>query len=206
MLFLLCDNGLPGQKTTGHSSHKFIYEDDTLFWNTYWADIFIMRVHDAYVCIHIRRHENKNNILTTMKSDPLSLIPMYRVRLRTLYWPGSENNDRASPVRKMKSVQNILYVFAVRKWEVCSCRRIAILNILVACPREQSFNKLSITSYALWIKPTDALNSNFIGITTLHVSGPGSKRSSNCIKCTNADVRLRTPDDGQKGCPKHVDS
>jgi len=28
----------------------------------------------------------------------------------------------------------------------------------------------------------------------------------NCIKCTKADVRLRTPDDGQKGCPKHVDS
>jgi len=28
----------------------------------------------------------------------------------------------------------------------------------------------------------------------------------NCIKCTNADVRLRTPDDGQKGCPKHVES
>ena len=27
----------------------------------------------------------------------------------------------------------------------------------------------------------------------------------NCIKCTNADVRLRTPDDGQKGCPKHVE-
>jgi hypothetical protein len=35
---------------------------------------------------------------------------------------------------------------------------------------------------------------------------PGSKRSSNCIKYTNADVRLRTPDDGQKGSPKHVDS
>jgi len=30
-----------------------------------------------------------------------------------------------------------------------------------------------------------------------------SIRSSICIKCTNADVRLRTPDDGQKGCPKH---
>jgi len=28
----------------------------------------------------------------------------------------------------------------------------------------------------------------------------------NCIKCTNADVRLRTPDDGEKGCPKHVES
>ena len=27
-----------------------------------------------------------------------------------------------------------------------------------------------------------------------------------CIKCTEADVRLRTPDDGKKGCPKHVDS
>jgi hypothetical protein len=25
--------------------------------------------------------------------------------------------------------------------------------------------------YSMWIKPTDALNSNFIGITTIHVSG-----------------------------------
>jgi hypothetical protein len=28
----------------------------------------------------------------------------------------------------------------------------------------------------------------------------------NCINCTNADVRLRTPDDGHKDCPKHVES
>jgi len=28
----------------------------------------------------------------------------------------------------------------------------------------------------------------------------------NCIKCTTAAVRPRTPDDGQKGCPKHVES
>ena len=28
-----------------------------------------------------------------------------------------------------------------------------------------------IVTNSLWIKPTDALNSNFIGITTLHVSG-----------------------------------
>jgi len=88
------------------------------------------------------------------------------------------------------------------------------------------------------MKQTDALNSNFIGITTLHVSGrlsahhqeflavrqhwyifadlmtvcyqeqdaPGSKRSSNLQKCTNADVRLRTPDDGQNGCLKHAES
>jgi len=27
----------------------------------------------------------------------------------------------------------------------------------------------------------------------------------NCIKCTKADVQLRTPADGQKGCPKHVE-
>jgi hypothetical protein len=27
----------------------------------------------------------------------------------------------------------------------------------------------------------------------------------NCIKCTKADVWLRTPDDGQKSCPKHVE-
>ena len=35
---------------------------------------------------------------------------------------------------------------------------------------------------------------------------PGGKRSPNMQKCTNADIRLRTPDDGQKGCPKHVES
>jgi len=28
----------------------------------------------------------------------------------------------------------------------------------------------------------------------------------NCIKCTKADVWLRTPNDGQEGCPKHVES
>jgi len=27
----------------------------------------------------------------------------------------------------------------------------------------------------------------------------------NCIKCTKANVWLRTPDDGQKDCPKHVE-
>jgi hypothetical protein len=27
----------------------------------------------------------------------------------------------------------------------------------------------------------------------------------NCIKCTKADVWQRTPDHGQKGCPKHVE-
>jgi len=95
----------------------------------------------------------------------------------------------------------------------------------------------------LLIKPTDALNSNFIGITTLHVSGslydhnqeflavnqlwyilcscdrllPGvgwnyssilllvANSHHNCIKCTKADVWLRTSDYGQKGCPKHVE-
>jgi len=35
---------------------------------------------------------------------------------------------------------------------------------------------------------------------------PGSIRPSYLQKCTNADVRLRTPDDGQKGWPKHVES
>ena len=68
---------------------------------------------------------------------------------------------------------------------------------------------------SLWIKPTDALSSKFIvGISTLHASGslsahhqvsidtlateyfqyhpaPGSTPSPNCIKCTNAVVRLR---------------
>ena len=82
------------------------------------------------------------------------------------------------------------------------------------------------------------MNSNFIGITTLHVSGNLSAHHQeflavhrhsyilcslmtvatslmtvcypeagwNCIKCTKADVRLRTSDDEQKGYPKHVES
>ena len=80
-------------------------------------------------------------------------------------------------------------------------------------------------------KSTNALNSNFIGITTLNVSGslsahhqeflavhwlwyilcscdrlvPGVAIGHNFIKCTTADVELTTPDDGQKGFPKHVD-
>jgi hypothetical protein len=35
---------------------------------------------------------------------------------------------------------------------------------------------------------------------------PGLTQSLNCINYTNSDVRLRTPDDGQKDCPKHVES
>ena len=27
----------------------------------------------------------------------------------------------------------------------------------------------------------------------------------NCVKCTNANLRLRTPNDGRKGCPEHVE-
>jgi len=28
---------------------------------------------------------------------------------------------------------------------------------------------------------------------------------NNCTKCTKAYISLRTPDDGQKDCPKHVE-
>jgi hypothetical protein len=104
-------------------------------------------------------------------------------------------------------------------------------------PKHSSFNfKIVWTCMvidSLWIKPTDALSSSFIGITTLHVSGSlsahhqeflavhrnwynlcslvtrcyralGSTWPPNCINCTNAVVRLITPDDGQKDCSKHV--
>ena len=55
---------------------------------------------------------------------------------------------------------------------------------------------------ALWIKPTDApLPGAGWNILLLVANG-----HQICIKCTKADVRLRTPDDGQKGCPKHVQS
>jgi len=36
---------------------------------------------------------------------------------------------------------------------------------------------LCVITDSLWIKPTDALNSNFIGITTLHVLGRKAARN-----------------------------
>jgi hypothetical protein len=83
-----------------------------------------------------------------------------------------------------------------------------------------------IVTDSLWIKPTDALNSNFIGITTVHVSGSLSAHHQEFlavhrlwyISCSCDDrllpgagwhchpapgsKRLRTPDDGQKDYPK----
>ena len=74
------------------------------------------------------------------------------------------------------------------------------------------------------MKQTDALNSNFIGIMTLHVSGSLSAHHQEFLAVHRhwyifADLmtvcyqehpapgskRLRTPDDGQKGCLKHVE-
>jgi hypothetical protein len=69
------------------------------------------------------------------------------------------------------------------------------------------------------------MNSNFIGIITVHVSGSLSAYHQeflavhqlwyilllvatvhhNCIKCTKADLQIITPDDGQKICPKYVE-
>jgi len=40
---------------------------------------------------------------------------------------------------------------------------LATMNFTISWPR--------IVTDSLWIKPTDALNSRFIGITTVHVSG-----------------------------------
>jgi hypothetical protein len=76
------------------------------------------------------------------------------------------------------------------------------------------------------MKPADALNSNFIGITTLHVSGSLSAHHQEFLAVyrhwyifadlmtvcyqeqegTASYILLLTPDDGQKGCPKHVES
>ena len=80
---------------------------------------------------------------------------------------------------------------------------------------------LCIVTDSLWIKPTDALDSNFIGITTIYVSGILSAHHREFLAYIGfgtfytvvmnrllpglADVRLRTPGDGQKGCPKHVE-
>jgi hypothetical protein len=49
---------------------------------------------------------------------------------------------------------------------------------------------------------------------TAHIDGTAcssillmvAKDHHNCLKYTKADVRLRIPDDGQQGCPKHVES
>jgi len=51
------------------------------------------------------------------------------------------------------------------------------------------------------MKPEDALNSSFTGITTLHVSGNLSAHHQEFL----TDIRLSTPDDRQKFCSKHVE-
>ena len=60
---------------------------------------------------------------------------------------------------------------------------------------------VKIYFYYLVNKTTDALNSNFIGIMSLHVSGSLSAHHQEFL----AVHWLRTPEDGQKGCPKHVE-
>jgi hypothetical protein len=60
----------------------------------------------------------------------------------------------------------------------------------------------TIPSKFLVNKPIDPLNSNSIGITTLQVSGSLSAHHQEFF----AVHRLRTPDDGHKGFPKHVES
>ena len=39
-------------------------------------------------------------------------------------------------------------------------------------------------------------------VANVHQTGNNDRQ--NYIKCTDADVQVRTPDDGQKGCPKHI--
>ena len=138
------------------------------------------------------------------------------------------------------------YVFVVLL-SLLSCHSELLLAMLTALILTQQHNNsfdhillshinilILVTSsvYSLWIKPTDALNSNFIAITTVRVSGslsahhqeflaihrlwyilcscdePFATRSRMAmpvVKCTKSDVRLRNPDDGQNGCPKHVE-
>ena len=126
--------------------------------------------------------------------------------------------------------------------------RIKLFRILSCCIINKLFIYFFIILWpcivtdSLWIKPTDALNTNFTGIKTLFVSGklsahhqeflavyrlwyilcscdhllPGvgwnsilllvANDNHICIKCTKAHIRLRTPDNVQKGCPKHLES
>ena len=67
------------------------------------------------------------------------------------------------------SLEKVLWnMMCVDCWEICRDKRIYIydnkwLNFTIVWP--------CIVTDSLWIKPTDALNSSFIVITTLHVSG-----------------------------------
>jgi hypothetical protein len=53
--------------------------------------------------------------------------------------------------------------------------------------------------------PGAGLNCSSILLLVANGHQTGSNDHQNCIKFTNADVRLRTPDDGQKGCPKFLE-
>ena len=71
------------------------------------------------------------------------------------------------------------------KCHVLSCVSLWTKNVCFTISTGTIVNKwmcftiiwLCIVTDSLWIKPTDALNFNFIGITTLHVSGSLSARN-----------------------------
>jgi hypothetical protein len=64
--------------------------------------------------------------------------------------------------KKAFNVHNNTMPFIIITWNVTKYpRKIGFIPIVWPC----------IVADSLWIKPTDALNSSFVGITTLHVSG-----------------------------------
>jgi len=63
------------------------------------------------------------------------------------------------------------------------------------CPSSGVLSRTSALVYFMQMWPFATRSSIWLLVANDH----------NCIKCTKADVRLRTPDDGQKDCPKHVE-
>ena len=94
-------------------------------------------------------------------------------------------------------------------WDITSAEETEIPKV----PHQDhidNFSRLQGVVYKELVLQEKTINAEFYKgeriVYQEHQAAPGSKRSSNLQKCTNADVRLRTPDDGQKGCPKHVES
>ena len=112
-------------------------------------------------CISSHAPSSHHLILCSLCLIPQCLHP---------YWFAKTINWTFLSLYDATNSPTILFLFDYHEYGsirfLCSISKISPINM-------ESFTIVwpCIITDSLWIKPTDALNSNFIGITTLHVSG-----------------------------------
>jgi len=89
--------------------------------------------------------------------------------LETSSWVGIQTTYT---VRHNNAIQQCATCFDYQNhYQAPSLQNFKNINIFSSCHFFVSEISLMYCYISLWIKPTDVLNSNFNGITTLHISG-----------------------------------